>query len=348
MLVGNRVGMIPSMILGLKPCCAACLVKVFQSGSIMTPWAISQPCFLNSVICLVKVLARLHVGAAVDEGVALGRPVFAASVGLPVRVAGPLLGHTAAIFLVGIDLAEHVPLDLLLLGQPPEEVVSPFERLVRRAPRWNTKTSTGTSMERQGMLLPSHMSATGATVSPVAAHRIRSTLVLLMRSPATWEARLVSDWLSTTCTSNMWFLPSPSTTPFAVSRLPLGDAVAARHTEGRQRPGERVDEPDFDRPAGLNAGARGSRFRGRGGAGSRRRRGRGGRRRRRSRGGPRATAGCHQPAKAGARPDGRSRDPRDFQEFTAAYSLALFEHQNPLLLEKQTAALGPHCKWFIF
>ena len=82
---------------------------------------------------LGEILARLHVGAAVDERVALGRPVLAAAVRLPVRVTGTAVGPHGADLLVGVHLGEHVPLDRLLLGQPPEEVVGPLERFVRGA-----------------------------------------------------------------------------------------------------------------------------------------------------------------------------------------------------------------------
>ena len=44
----------------------------------------------------------------------------------------------------------------------------------------------------------SHWSATGLTVSGVEATIMMSILSFMMRSPATWAARLVSDWLSFT------------------------------------------------------------------------------------------------------------------------------------------------------
>ena len=46
---------------------------------------------------------------------------------------------------------------------------------------------------------------------------ITSTLLLLMRSPATCAARLVSDWLSWTMIVIGWFLPSPQTSPLATA-----------------------------------------------------------------------------------------------------------------------------------
>ena len=64
MLVGNRVGMMPSMILGLKPCCAHCLVKRGPVGVDHDALHDLAAFFLEEGDLLGEVLARLVVGAA--------------------------------------------------------------------------------------------------------------------------------------------------------------------------------------------------------------------------------------------------------------------------------------------
>src|SRR4051812_44206851 len=59
----------------------------------------------------------------------------------------------------------------------------------------------GTTVDRQGVLFCSAIVATGLVVSGVDVVRIRSTLLELMSSWATWPARFGSDWLSFTTRS---------------------------------------------------------------------------------------------------------------------------------------------------
>src|SRR5665647_944967 len=71
----------------------------------------------------------------------------------------------------------------------------------------------GQSLEIHGIPRASHWSATGLTVSGLDDTIIMSILSLLTRSPATWAARLVSDWLSRSKMLIGCFLPSPKTIP---------------------------------------------------------------------------------------------------------------------------------------
>jgi hypothetical protein len=65
--------------------------------------------------------------------------------------------------------------------------------------------------------MASHWSATGLTVSGVEATIMMSTFSLRIRSPATWAALLVSDWLSFMRNLIGCLLPSPQSQPSATT-----------------------------------------------------------------------------------------------------------------------------------
>ena len=71
----------------------------------------------------------------------------------------------------------------------------------------------GQSLVTQGVCKASHWSATGGTVSAVEAAMTTSTPSLVMRSPVTVAARLVSDCVSLTRNLMGWVWPSPHFRP---------------------------------------------------------------------------------------------------------------------------------------
>ena len=80
-----------------------------------------------------------------------------------------------------------------------------------------------------------------------------STWLLLIRSPATCEARATSDWLSCTFDADRVLLAVAADDAVADVGFPFVHAVLVRHPEGSQRAGERGDEADFDFFAHLGA-----------------------------------------------------------------------------------------------
>ena len=90
------------------------------------------------------------------------------------------------------------------------------------------------------------MSRTGTTLAALALPPISCTPWLVIRSPATWAARLESDCMSEIMTVNLCFLPSPMTNAVfpdvlvEVVDFPLRGGPEGRHVAGdreqRSRP----------------------------------------------------------------------------------------------------------------
>ena len=133
-VVGNRVGLMPSMIYGFEALLRALLG---QDGPVRVDhYALKQLAAVlpEEAYLLGEILARLVVGPGVDVRVAVIGPSGAAlAVGHAVGVARGVVWPERTDLLVGRDLVEHVDLDRCLLGEAPEEVVGPLEGLVRSA-----------------------------------------------------------------------------------------------------------------------------------------------------------------------------------------------------------------------
>jgi hypothetical protein len=87
------------------------------------------------------------------------------------------------------------------------------------APRPKYHACHGSTVDMQGTPAASHASETGLTTSGVDDASIRSTVLALMSSLATWAARSGLDWLSLGMIWIVYFLLSPAVTPsFTASR----------------------------------------------------------------------------------------------------------------------------------
>ena len=171
------------------------------------------------------------------------------------------------------------------------------------------------------MPVASHCSTTGVTVSGVEATMSMSTFALLIRSPATWEARDTSDWLSWTSMATACFLPSPPTMPSPMNAFHLSTQYVSGTPKDASGPVSGVTKPSLTSSPISALGRHGSRgLTARGGSG-----GRAGGGACRCRGGGGALFGlaacCQQASESRACPDGDARDARHLEEVAAADGL---------------------------
>ena len=216
---GNSRALPTVAMIGLKPCCSDCFQKLVKSGGSMTPLRISRVGGLELGDLRGVVLGEVLVAAAVDDGVAAalvstgGWPVFSSAQARP----SPSLGHISATFLL-VFSESHMLTNVAVMPSRPHQLWYVHSKPTAGSPPRPKKYAChGQSLVTHGTCMASHVSATGGTVSAVEAAMMMSQPSLVMRSPVTCAARLVSDCVSLTMNLMGCVWPSPHSRPSATA-----------------------------------------------------------------------------------------------------------------------------------
>ncbi len=129
--------------------------------------------------------------------------------------------------------------------------------------------SIGQPYVTHGTPLASHCWPTGMLTTGVMPAKMASGLSLVMSSPVTSAARLLSDWLSLTMKLDGMLLAVGADQPVADGFFGLGQQELVRLAEAGEHAGGHGDPAELDLAAHLDTGGRGGRGAGRSRGGAR-------------------------------------------------------------------------------